>query len=108
MLRDQHEMDQFFMRIQSLASEMDAELAQIDTILDDEALFQGIKADLSRRYPQTTRTGRPSTPVEVILRMLVIKRLYRWSYAETEHHVRDRLVLHVCLCCTVITHGRAE
>ncbi len=93
MLRDQHEMDQFFMRIQSLASEMDAELAQIDTILDDEALFQGIKADLSRRYPQTTRTGRPSTPVEVILRMLVIKRLYRWSYAETEHHVRDSLVL---------------
>jgi IS5 family transposase len=72
---------------------MDAELAQIDTILDDEALFQGIKADLSRRYPQTTRTGRPSTPVEVILRMLVIKRLYRWSYAETEHHVRDSLVL---------------
>jgi len=24
---------------------------------------------------------------------LVIKRLYRWSYAETEHHVRDSLVL---------------
>jgi IS5 family transposase len=93
MLRDQHEIDQFFMRIQSLASEMDAELVQIDTILDDEAIFQGIKADLSRRYPQTTRTGRPSTPVEVILRMLVIKRLYRWSYAETEHHVRDSLVL---------------
>lgn len=93
MLRDRHEVDQFFMRIQSLASEMDPELAQIDAILDDEAIFQGIKADLSRRYPQTTRTGRPSTPVEVILRMLVLKRLYGWSYAETEHHVRDSLVL---------------
>ena len=93
MLRDRHEVDKFFIQIQSLASEMDVELAQIDALLDDEVLFQGVRADLSRRYPQTTRTGRPSTPVEVILRMLVIKHLYRWSYEETEHRVSDSMVL---------------
>jgi IS5 family transposase len=31
--------------------------------------------------------------VQVILRMLVVKRLYCWSYAETEHFVADSLVL---------------
>src|SRR5205814_7637259 len=37
--------------------------------------------------------GRHSTPVEVILRMLVVMRLYRWSYAQTEYFVQDSLVL---------------
>jgi transposase, IS5 family len=68
-------------------------LAQLDTLLDDDALFQQVKADLSQRYPLTTRTGRPSTPVEVILRMLLIKHLYAWSYAQTEQWVADSLVL---------------
>lgn len=93
MLRDRHEIDQFFISIQALTSEMDPELAQIDLLLDDEVLFQMIKQDLAQRYPQTTRTGRPSTPVEVILRMLVLKRLYDWSYEQTERHVGDSLVL---------------
>jgi IS5 family transposase len=31
--------------------------------------------------------------VEVVLRMLVVKRLYRYSYEETERHVRDSLSL---------------
>ena len=38
-------------------------------------------------------TGRPSTPVEVLLRMLIVRRLYGWSYAETEQFVGDSLVL---------------
>jgi len=37
--------------------------------------------------------GRHSTPVEAILRLLVVKRLYQWSYAQTEHFVSDSLVL---------------
>jgi len=93
MLRDRHEIDQFFITIQSLASKMDSELAHIDLLLDDEVIFQAIKHDLAQRYPQTIRTGRPSTPVEVILRMLVLKRLYGWSYEQTEQQVSDSLVL---------------
>jgi IS5 family transposase len=93
MLQDRYDEDKFFMDVQSLTSEMDRELAQIDTILDDDAIFQMIKHDFAQRYPQTMRTGRPSTPVEVTLRMLVVKRLYNWSYEKTVWHVRDSLVL---------------
>ena len=93
MLQDRYETDKFFMDIQRLASEMDPELTQIDAILDDDTIFQAVKHDLAHRYPQTLHTGRPSTPVEVILRMLVVKRLYNWSYEITEHHVSDSLVL---------------
>lgn len=37
--------------------------------------------------------GRHSTPGEAILRLLVVKHLYTWSYRETEHFVADSLVL---------------
>src|SRR5262249_37410551 len=37
--------------------------------------------------------GRPSTPVEVILRMLVVPRLDSWSYEQAESFVNDSLVL---------------
>jgi transposase, IS5 family len=68
-------------------------IAQIDTLLADDCIFQRVKADLSQRYPHTLATGRPSTPVEVILRLLIIKHLYAWSYAQTEQWVADSLVL---------------
>jgi transposase, IS5 family len=52
-----------------------------------------IRDDLGKRHPRTKETGRNSTPVEVVLRMLVVKRLYGYSYAETERVVRDSLSL---------------
>jgi hypothetical protein len=67
MLRDRYKNDEFFMSIQALTSEMEPELAQIDAILDDEVIFQMIKRDMAQRHPQTLRTGRASTPVEVSL-----------------------------------------
>ena len=70
---------------------MDPELAAIDHLLEDEVLYQLLKADLAKHRPQTLLTGRNSTPVEVIIRLLAVKRLYRWSYAETIQHVRDSL-----------------
>ncbi|HYN02651.1 MAG TPA: ISNCY family transposase, partial [Vicinamibacteria bacterium] len=38
------------------------------------------------------RKGRPSTPAEVVLRMLVLKHLYDWSFDECEREVRGSLV----------------
>jgi IS5 family transposase len=73
--------------------EHDPVLDQLDRLLDEDALFQAVKADLSRRYPHTLTRGRHSTPVEVILRMLVAKHLYRWSYEQTESFVADSLTL---------------
>jgi IS5 family transposase len=93
MLRDSYEIDKFFVEIQGLTSEMEPELAQIDKILDDEAIYQMVKSDLSQRYPKTQQTGRQSTPVAVILRMLVVRHLYNLSYEKTEKAVKDSLVL---------------
>jgi len=94
MLRDRYESDpRFWAIIEQLAIEMEPELAQIDKILADEELFQLIKKDLAQRYPHTMETGRNSTPLEVGLRMLAVKRLYQYTYRGTEHHVGDSLVL---------------
>jgi IS5 family transposase len=93
MLRNRYDPMNLFDLVPQLSQEMDRELTQLDRLLDDDVLFQKVRGDLLRRYPHTATRGRPSTPVEVILRMLVAKRLYRWSYAETEHFVSDSLVL---------------
>ena len=93
MLRDAYEIDKFFIGIQELTSEMDAQLAHIDQLLDDDELYQMVRQDLEQRYPLTRSTGRPSTPVEVILRTLVVKHMYGLSYEKTEQYVKDSLVL---------------
>ena len=94
MLLDRYEPDpRFWAIIEQLALEMEPELAQIDKILEDDELFQLIKKDLAQRHPHTLETGRNSTPVEVGLRMLAVKRLYQYPYRGTEHHVGDSLVL---------------
>lgn len=78
--------------VPQLGRAMDPELTHLDRLLDDDVLFQTVRADWLRRYPQTATRGRHSTPVEVILRMLVVKRPYCWSYEEAEHFVGDSLV----------------
>lgn len=76
-----------------LRLEMEPELAALDRLLEDDELFLRIKADFSKRRPNSERLGRRSTPVEVILRMLVLRRLYDWSFEATERNVSDSLVL---------------
>ena len=79
--------------IPELRLEMEPELAALDRLLDEDEIFLAVKADLSRRHPNSSRLGRRSTPVEVILRMLVVRRLYDWSFEATERNVSDSLVL---------------
>jgi transposase, IS5 family len=93
MLRNRYDPMDLFELVPALGRELEPELTQLDHLLDDDRLFQTVRADLARRYPHTATRGRHSTPVEVILRMLVVKRLYCWSYAETERFVGDSLVL---------------
>src|SRR3954454_77547 len=93
MLRDRSQPVDLFALVPALELRFEPELAELDQLLEDDQIFQQIKADLSRRRPHTTETGRPSTPVEVILRLLVVQHLYAWSYAQTEHFVGESLVL---------------
>jgi IS5 family transposase len=93
MLRERYPIDKLFDEIAAHFPKMDPVLAKIDGYLEDEELYQLVKDDLSKRRPKSLETGRNSTPVEVVLRMLVVKRLYQYSYAETERYVSDSLVL---------------
>lgn len=93
MLRERYPIDKRFDEISVYIPKMDPVLAKIDILLEDEELYRLIREDLSKRRPKSMATGRNSTPVEVALRMLVVKRLYQYSYAETERQVGDSLRL---------------
>lgn len=94
MLRERYESDaEYWALIEKLTIEMEPELAAIDKLLDDDELYKLIQHDFSQRYPKTLETGRYSSPVEVLLRMLTVKRLYSWTYREMEWYIRDSLVM---------------
>jgi IS5 family transposase len=93
MIVDRYDPINLFEMVPKLKLQFEPELAELDVLLEDDELFKLLKADLLKRYPHSARLGRHSTPVEVILRMLVVKRLYGWSYEQTEHFVCDSIVL---------------
>ena len=67
-------------------------LKRLDEVLADEALLETVMQGLAQRCPQSRNRGRPGTPAEVVLRMLVLKRVKGWSFDETEREVRQNLV----------------
>ena len=69
-----------------------ADLRRVDTLLDEADVLDPIVTALEARWGQSRRRGRPGTPAEVVLRMLLLKHLYRWSYDTLEHEVRANLV----------------
>jgi transposase, IS5 family len=93
MLVDRYPVEDVFARVPELAEQTDPVLVQLDQLLDDDDLYQQVRADLAHRYRLTPVHGRHSTPVEVLLRLLVVQHLYAWSYQETVDRVADALVL---------------
>ena len=93
MIVDRYHPMNLFELVPKLELEFEPELAQLDGLLDDDVIFERVRADLRGRYPNSARLGRHSTPPEVILRMLVVKRLYGFSYEQTERFVSDSIVL---------------
>ena len=67
-------------------------LRRIDTVLEDEAVIEVVAQALEARWPQSRRRGRPGTPAEVVIRMLILKHLFDWSYDDLEQEVRANLV----------------
>jgi transposase-like protein DUF772/DDE family transposase len=67
-------------------------LRRIDTALEDEDVIEVVAQALEKRWPQSRRRGRVGTPAEVVIRMLILKHLFDWSYDDLEHEVRANLV----------------
>src|SRR5712691_3189714 len=67
-------------------------LVKVDQALEDRELLDLVQEALAQRYPRSKNRGRPGTPAEVALRLLLLKHLKNWSYAELEREVRANLV----------------
>ena len=67
-------------------------LRKIDTLLEDDAVIEVVAQALEKRWPQSRRRGRLGTPAEVVIRLLILKHLFDWSYDEMEREVRANLV----------------
>lgn len=58
-------------------------LKRLDEVLADDTLLDAVMQQLATRRPHSRSRGRPGTPGEVALRMLVLKRLKGWSFEQT-------------------------
>jgi IS5 family transposase len=67
-------------------------LRKIDTLLEDDTVTEVVAQALERRWPQSRRRGRLGTPADVVIRMLILKHLFDWSYDDLEQEVRANLV----------------
>ena len=63
-----------------------------DQVLGDKQIVAAVYEALAKRHPQSRSRGRPGTPAEVVLRLLVLKHMRNWSYGVLEREVRANLV----------------
>ena len=67
-------------------------MQQVDALLTDRELLAIVYEALARRWPKSRTRGRPGTPAEVVLRLLLLKHIRNWSYHVLEREVRANLV----------------
>ena len=63
-----------------------------DRLLGDPEIVAAVYEALAKRRPQSRKRGRPGTPAEVVLHLLVLKHMRNWSYEVLEREVRANLV----------------
>ena len=62
-------------------------MRQVDQALEDARLLEIIQDAWKRLCKKSKTRGRPGTPAEVILRLLVLKHIRDWSFEELEREV---------------------
>ena len=70
----------------------EAWMKHADRVLGDKEIVAAIYEALAKRHPQSRTRGRPGSPAEVVLRLLVLKHMRNWSYGVLEREVRANLV----------------
>lgn len=66
------------------------ELAAMSALLDAQPdLARHVQQDLEQRCPKNPRTGHPGLTGDQTLRLLILRQLTGWSYAELAFHVAD-------------------
>jgi len=63
-----------------------------DKVLADEETVAIVYEALAKRHPKSRCRGRRGTPADVVLRLLILKRVRNWSYEVLEREVRANLV----------------
>ncbi|MGE3818233.1 MAG: ISNCY family transposase, partial [Isosphaeraceae bacterium] len=87
MLMTRYDLADLFALVPRLGLRFEPRLEHLDRLIDlDEVVevVEAVRAALARRSPRSRSRGRPASPVEVVLRMLVVMRLHGWSYEQTE------------------------
>lgn len=64
----------------------------VDQLLEDDELLTAVYEAQGKRHDGSRTTGRPQTPAEVVLRMLILKHVRNWSYETLEREVRANAV----------------
>jgi IS5 family transposase len=67
-------------------------MQHIDEVLADEQIVAAVYEALAKRHPKSRSRGRPGTPAETVLRLLILKHVRNWSYEVLEREVRANLV----------------
>jgi len=63
-----------------------------DQVLEDEQLVNTVYEALLKRSPKSRTRGRRGVAAEIVLRMLLLKHIRNWSFAELEREVRPNLL----------------
>ena len=66
-------------------------MVKMDELLEDERLILRASLDLAKSALLVLETGRAATPVEVTLRLAVLRRLNGWSYRRVEKEVNGNV-----------------
>ncbi len=67
-------------------------MRHVDKVLEDPLLLKVVHDALASRWTNSLTRGRKGTPVDVVIRLLVLKHMRNWSYAVLEREVRSNLV----------------
>ncbi len=60
---------------------------------DDPSILRELYDIISKRHKYSKTLGRHSTAVETVLRMLIIRHYFNWSFRDTERFVKDSFSL---------------